>query len=126
METIYLSKGERNLSRLVGFLSALPKDNAYEITVKVRKSPRTISQNNKLWAIYAEILRKGGEELGGWTKDDLHEFFLIKHFGHEVRELFGKKRLVPLNRSSTLSKLEFSALLETIYQFMAERGMYLE
>jgi NinB protein len=128
-ETIYLPRvveGERNLARLVGFFSALPKENAYEVTVKLRKNPRSISQNRKLWALYNEIIRKGGESMAGWVADDLHEFFLQLHFGHEVKELFGRKRHVALNRSSKLTKLEFSDLLETIFRFMAERGVYLE
>ena len=45
--------------------------------------------------------------MGGWTKDDLHEFFLIDHFGENLK-LFGKKRLKPMRRSSRLNKMEFA------------------
>lgn len=126
MQTIYLSKGERVLTRVVAFLSALPKDKDYELTIKEKKRTRTIDQNAKLWAIYSEILKQGGEDLAGWTKDELHEFFLIEHFGSEVKSLWGKKKLRPLHRSSKLNKQEFSDLLETIFRFMAERGVYIE
>lgn len=61
----------------------------------------------------------------GWRPEELHEFFLIEHFGHEVREMFGRKKLVPLNRSSKLSKMQFADFVAHIQQFMAERGMFL-
>jgi len=54
----------------------------------------------------------------GWTRDDLHEFFLIDHFGYEVHELFGKKRLKPMRRSSRLNKQEFTDFIAHIQQFM--------
>lgn len=87
---------------------------------------RTLSQNSLLWAIYEEILDKGGEAVRGFDKDDLHEFFLIEHFGGEVTQLFGRKRLRPATRSSTLSKMQFSEHVEFILHFMAERGVVIE
>lgn len=87
---------------------------------------RTVSQNSLLWALYGDILKRGGEAMGGWTKDDLHEFFLINHFGSTVRELFGRKRLKPRRRSSKLSKMEFSDFVESIVRFMAEQGVVLD
>ncbi len=91
----------------------------------VRKSRRTNDQNALLWSVYQDILRLGGEQLGGWTKEDLHEFFLIEHFGADVREAFGRKRLKPKHRSSRLSKTEFSDFLEFIVRKCAEFGIIL-
>jgi hypothetical protein len=87
---------------------------------------RTLSQNALLWAIYGEILDKGGEAVRGFDKDDLHEFFLISHYGSEVKALFGKKRLRPVTRSSTLSKMQFAEHIEFILHFMAEHGVVIE
>lgn len=89
-------------------------------------SIRTLSQNALLWTIYEQILDKGGAAVWGFTKEDLHEFFLISHYGSEVRELFGLKRLRPVMRSSTLSKSQFSEHVEFILHFMAERGVVIE
>lgn len=91
----------------------------------LRKSRRTSSQNALLWAIYDQIIKLGGEDMAGWKSEDLHEFFLINHFGSETREIFGRKRLKPLRRSSILSKAEFAELLDSIVRFMAERGVVL-
>jgi hypothetical protein len=96
------------------------------VSIKEKKPRRTDEQNKLLWSLYTEILEKGGEALGGYTKDDLHEFFLSMHFGVEQRETFGKMREVPKHRSSNLSKGDFSELVEHIVQFMAEQGVVIE
>lgn len=91
----------------------------------LRKSRRSNDQNALLWSVYQDILRLGGEQLGGWTKEDLHEFFLIEHFGANVHEAFGRKRLKPKRRSSRLSKTEFSDFLDFIVRKCAEFGIVL-
>jgi len=113
------------LTRAVAVLSALSKEDDLTITIDRKKPKRSPSQNDKLWAIYDEILKVGGEAMAGWTKDDLHEFFLQNHFGSEVKTLFGVKKRRPLRRSSKLSKIEFADFIESIYRFMAEQGVYI-
>ena len=92
----------------------------------LKKSRRSNDQNALLWSLYEDILRLGGEELRGFTKDELHEFFLIDYFGSETKELFGRKKLRPLRRSSRLTKSEFSDYVEHVVRFAAERGIVLE
>jgi hypothetical protein len=92
----------------------------------LKKSRRTSDQNAMLWALYEDIIARGGEQLGGWTKDDLHEFFLIEHFGADVKEAFGRKRLKPKRRSSRLTKMEFAEFVEFIVRKCAEFGIVLE
>ena len=111
------------LSRCARVIAALPADKPLRIEVSEFKPRRTLSQNATLWMIYDQILNSGGEELRGWDKDDLHQFFLIDKFGSDVREVFGKKRHVPLRRSSSLNKQEFSDLMDHVVRFMAERGV---
>jgi hypothetical protein len=92
----------------------------------LRKSRRTNDQNALLWALYEDVLSKGGETLGGWTKNDLHEHFLGEHFGWEIREALGRKKQVPRHRSSRLTKAEFSDFLESVVRKCAEYGIVLE
>lgn len=92
----------------------------------LKKSRRTNTQNALLWSLYEDILRKGGEALSGFTKDELHEFFLIDYFGSETKELFGRKKLKPLKRSSRLTKLEFADFVDHIVRKMAEQGIVLQ
>ena len=91
----------------------------------LKKARRTDSQNRLLWSLYADILRLGGESLAGFTSEELHEFFLIDHFGSETKELFGRKKLKPLKRSSRLTKSEFADFMDHIVRFAAERSIVL-
>jgi hypothetical protein len=123
METIYLPKGERSLARLVGFLSNLPKEKAYEVTVKERKSLRSIQQNRYLWGVvYPTILK----HLPGWESDDVHEYFLGECFGWETLEGFGRRRLRPIKRSSKLNKQEFGDYVSFIQRKAAELGIFID
>ncbi|HYE70636.1 MAG TPA: recombination protein NinB [Aquabacterium sp.] len=95
------------------------------ITIEELGNGRTQQQNALLWALYGDILRKGGEILRGWTKDDLHEMFLIEHFGSNRISLGKRHRLKPRRRSSRLSKVEFSEFIDFIVRYMAEQGVVL-
>ena len=63
---------------------------------------------------------------GGWTKDDLHEWALGEHFGWDEHKAFGRTRLKPKRRSSTLTKQEFTDFLDWFVRRMAEFGIVLE
>lgn len=86
---------------------------------------RSLPQNSLLWAIYDQILTEC-REVDGFTKHDLHDFFLLQHFGEERRCLFGRWCAIPKRRSSRLNKQEFSDFVESILAFMAQRGVTIE
>lgn len=92
----------------------------------LRKSRRSTDQNALLWSLYDDILKKGGETLGGWNKDDLHEYCLGEYFGWTKHEAFGRTRLKPNRRSSRLTKAEFADFVEWIVRKMAGFGILLE
>jgi hypothetical protein len=95
----------------------------FAVTVEVWKKPRTNQQNAYLWGVvYPAVIEGGGEALVGWSRDDLHDYFLGECFGWETLEGFGRKRLRPLKRSSTLNKQEFSDYLEFISMKCGELG----
>lgn len=96
-----------------------------ELRAIIKKSRRTNDQNALAWVLYQQILDRGGEAMRGWSTQDLHDFFLIQHFGADTIEAFGMRRLKPKRRSSRLTKSEFSDYLETIVRFMAEQGVQL-
>ena len=102
----------------------LPTNKAWAVTVEVWKKPRTHPQNNFLWGVaYPAILEGGGEALRGWTRDDLHDYFLGECFGWETLEGFGRKRMRPLKRSSALTKQEFSDYLLFLEARCADMGI---
>jgi hypothetical protein len=93
-------------------VQGLDPSRAWCIEVLEWKRPRTDQQNRFLWGVaYPAILEGGGETLVGWTRDDIHEYFLGECFGWETLEGFGRKRMRPIKRSSKLNKQEFSEYL---------------
>lgn len=114
------------ISKVSRFLALLSPDKSWEVEVKEAKQTRSTDQNSLLWALYDQILTTGGEAMGGWTRDDLHEFFLENHFGTATKNYGGKSVDVPRRRSSRLSKQEFSDFVDSIVRFMASQGIFLE
>jgi hypothetical protein len=116
------SNGARNLTRVVGFLSALPTDKDFDLKVEERKRTRSAQQNRYLWGVcYATLLKR----LPGWDAEDLHEYFLGEHFGWETLEGLGRKRLRPIKRSSRLNKMEFADFVNFIQRKAAEFGVFI-
>lgn len=117
-------KTAEHLYRFAETVAAKLDGKTYEIECKPKKSTRSLQQNAYLWGVcYKTILEAGELDLEGWRAEDLHEYFLGQHFGWETLEGFGRKRLRPLNRSSTLSKMEFVDFVAYIQQTMAEIGI---
>lgn len=109
------------VARMVSNLDPL-KTWAVEVTEWRR--PRTNQQNKFLWGVvYPSIIEGGGEALRGWTRDDLHDYFLGECFGWETLEGFGRKRLRPLKRSSTMATQEFTDYLMFIEAKCADMGI---
>src|SRR5690606_35697868 len=92
----------------------------------IRQSRRTSPQNALLSSLYEDAIERGGEALGGWTKEDIHEFMLGEFFGWQVCEAFGRKRQKPKKRSSRLTKTQFSEFVEFVVRRFAEHGIVLE
>jgi hypothetical protein len=116
---------ERAIEKVAGFLSRLPQEKAWRVSVQEQRRTRTQQQNRYLWGIcYPAILTGGGEALAGWDAEDLHEYFLGEHFGWETLEGFGRKRVKPLRRSAKLTTQEFSDHVAFIQRKAAELGIF--
>jgi hypothetical protein len=99
---------------------------SWQVSIEAFKPKRTDQQNAFLWGVvYPSILEGGGEMLRGWTKQDLHEYFLIETFGSEIIEGFGRKRHKPLKRSSKMTKTEFRDFIDLIEVRCAEMGIHI-
>lgn len=114
--SIYLP-AQSNVGRFIGL---------GQLRTILKKSRRTNDQNALLWALYDDALKQGGEALGGWTREDVHEYMLGEYWGWDKCTAFGRTRLKPKKRSSRLTKLEFSAFVEFVVQKFAEHGIVLE
>jgi hypothetical protein len=114
------SAAMRNLSRLVAFLSGLPTESAWKVSVSEWKRTRSNEQNAYLWGVVYKTIC---DHLPGWDADDVHEYCLGECFGWETLEGLGRKRLKPVRRSSRLSVTEFADYVAWIQRTMAERGI---
>lgn len=115
---------EKIIARIATVLGALTHDKAWRISVCEHKASRSQQQNRYLWGvIYKTILEAG--QLQGWDADDLHEYLLGEWSGWEVIEGFGRKRMKPIQRSSTLNKEQFAAYIDFIQRKMAEHGVFI-
>lgn len=113
---------ESDRKRIIAMIEA--HDLPCIVTMK-KGGTRSLAQNAYLWSCYATILEEGGEQLGGWTKQDLHTFFLGENFGWQTIAGFGRKRMKPRHRSSTLTKMEFVDYVAFVQQKAAEFGVYI-
>ena len=115
---------EQLANAAIRMVQGLSPDKTWAIEVTEWKKPRTNQQNAFLWGVaYPAILEGGGEALAGWTRDDLHEYFLGECFGWETLEGFGRKRMRPLKRSSALTKQEFSEYLNFLENRCMDMGI---
>ena len=127
IQTIILRRDKpADREKAARFLAKLPLNKPWRLEVSEYKPRRSDAQNRFLWSTYQRIIDMGGEDMRGWTKDDLHSFFLENHFGAEtITGPRGMETTRPMRTSSRLSKIEFMDFVASIQQFMAERGVYL-
>lgn len=118
----------RNLTKLVGFLSSLPMDKAWKITIAEHRKTRSNEQNNALWGVaYVAI-----HEASGNDPEDMHEYFCGEYFGWVERPMFGQRKKRPRRttttdasgRRSVLTTIEFMDFYGFIQRRMAEFGIY--
>lgn len=94
--------------------------------VKISKGgKRSVEQNAYLWGVCYETILQHSLREQGWTRDDLHEYFLGEYHGWKTIEGFGRKRQKPIERSSGKSKTEFADYIAFIQQKAAEMGVYI-
>lgn len=121
-ESFRLSKGS-DLRRVFTCLAEAIFKCDLNVTIEEARETRSQKQNAYLWLMYEYVLKNGGEAMGGWTKEDLHELILVEHFGANVISGFGKRRLKPKRRSSRLSVVEFMDLVDFVHLYFAGFGI---
>ena len=92
--------------------------------VQIAKPTRTLEQNQKLWPML-EDLRAQVPELSGYSTDEIKLRFL-NALGVEMRFLpcLEGEGAFPVGlRSSTLTKDQFSALIELLFEYGSRHGV---
>ena len=123
MTAYVLAKGHPDRAIVLGnvqsFLARLPDTKSWSIEVSEYHKPRSDSQNRYLWGVAYKALR----DATGQDAEDWHEYMLGEWSGWEEYELFGRKKLRPMRRSSKLTTAEFCDYVAFIQQRAAEHGI---
>lgn len=119
-----LAVRESQLQRLIARLQKLGAG-AWQVEIKPYKPKRTNQQNRLAFALYADIIRLGGEAFAGWDTQDVHEAMLGEFTGWQRKDGIGPSRIVPVRRSSSFSKIEFMDYVAFVTRYMAQHGIVL-
>lgn len=108
-------------ANLVRFIERLSIAKSWRVSIEPYTKTRSSYQNRYLWGVcYRALAEATGQEAGDW-----HEYMLGECFGWEEYELFGRKRLKPVRRSSKLSVVEFADYVTFIQSRAAEYGVWI-
>lgn len=92
--------------------------------LNLREATRSTEQNSKLWAMLSDVSR--AKPQGRVLAPELWKCLFMAALGHQCRfeSSLDGKGVVPIGfKSSRLSKVEMSDLLESIAAFGAEHGV---
>lgn len=126
---LYIGKGPLHAAasrfHVLEYLRKLDEQLAWKVCVCEHKPRRSLPQNALLRALEDDVLALGGEAIGGYTKQEIHDLTLIEHYGFDKVMVFGRPRLRPKRRTSDLSKTEMTDHIDFVVRFFAEHGIVL-
>lgn len=120
MRRVVFISGPRQREYALRCVQAAPEGYA----VQIAKPTRTLEQNSKLWPMLSD-LQEQVPELNTYTTDDIKLRFL-NALGVEMRflpVLEGEGAFPVGLRSSTLTKDQFSGLIELLFEYGARHGV---
>ena len=98
----------------------------YEVTVEPVAEPQTLKQRGQYWSALHEF----GEHCGYTRRESeviIHEELLRSTFGvYETRDLFGRLRTLPRQRSANAHRTDYSALIEALIRLAADHGYVID
>lgn len=135
MNRFLLPKGERNLTKLIAFLSALSTAKSWAIEVTEHRNNRSVAQCRYLNGVAYKALG----EATGYERDDVSELMCGNYFGWKKKRVPKKPGCsgweeVPVRTTTTneygkrsvLSKIDFMDFVAFVQRFGAERGIVID
>lgn len=109
-------------ARAIGFIRQAPAGSRVEI----KAAKRSLPQNDKLWAILSDIAAQK-EHCGRKHTPEVWKALFMHGWQREVQMVpsLDGREVVPLTRTSDLSKSELSELLEFMIAWAVENGVTL-
>ena len=118
----WIVEAPEQMAKVCAYLSRLPVESVLCLTLDDYKHPRTLKQNRRLFLLHTKAA-----EATGYSVEEMHEFALMRHFGHQEISVGNLTRRVPLKRSSTRDKAEFAKFMEETEAFyISDLGVWLE
>jgi len=121
-QSFILRKGPRNFTSLMAFLSSLPTDREFQVTIGGVKKERSDPQNRALWGCAYRTL----SEATGNDPEDLHAYFCGEFFGWSEYEILGQRRKRPLRTTTKNERGERDVIstlqLSDFYSFIQRRA----
>lgn len=127
-QTFILRRGLRTFTSLMSFLSSLPSDKEFQVTIGDVKKERSDLQNKALHGVAYKTL----SEFTGYTAAELHEMFLRSYFGEVQTNVLGTVIVKPRRTTTTdengkrslMTTLQFCDFYAHIQQKAAEIGCF--
>lgn len=121
-QSFILRRGKRSFASLIEFLSNLPQDKEFQVSISGVKKERSDLQNRALWGCAYKTLR----DATGNDPDDLHTYFCGEYFGWTEYEVMGALRKRP-RRTTTKDEDGKRDVISTIhlsdfYAFIQQRS----
>ena len=111
-------------NNLISFIRSLPADSKNPLVVCIQEMTRTLEQNARMWATLTDISEQVVWHGLKLTPEEWKHVFTATLKGQKtVPNLDGTGFIILGQSTRTMSKKEFSNLLELAYAFGAEQGV---
>ena len=115
---------EKVKENLISFIRSLPTDSKNPLVVSIQEMTRTLEQNARMWATLTDISKQVNWHGLTLTPEEWKHVFTATLKGQKtVPNLDGTGFIILGQSTRTMSKKEFSNLLELAYAFGAEQGV---
>ena len=121
---IFKLVNENVKENLISFIRSLPTDSKNPLVVSIQEMTRTLEQNARMWATLTDISEQVVWHSLKLTPEEWKHVFTATLKGQKtVPNLDGTGFIILGQSTRTMSKKEFSNLLELAYAFGAEQGV---
>ena len=119
MSPSVLLRDEQTKERAIARIRAIrpDQDNPMAVYIAPYKKIRSLEANALYWKLVGMVA-----DATGHTRDTLHTFFKKSAFGVRVEEV-GGELLEVIPSSASVSRGDFSQLIEHVQRFIAEHGI---
>ena len=119
MSPSIIFRDEQTKERAIARIKAIKPDqeNPLAIWIGPYKKIRSLEQNAAYWRLVALVANATGH-----SRDTLHTFFKKSAFGVRIEDIGGQLvEVIP--SSASVSRGDFSELIEHVHRFIAEHGI---